>query len=102
MTSPLGPWTRDVGIKLEMRIFKVKKICRLIKLTSASLLLRTRKGMESSMVTIRIRGWPPVVSVDWLASAHSDRWSRVLLLRRWQVGVRLSLGFKPKDGVDVE
>jgi hypothetical protein len=37
-----------------------------------------------------------------LAGVHDDEWSRVLLLSRWQVGVHLCLGVKPKDGVDVE
>jgi hypothetical protein len=56
MASPLGYRTGDVRVKLEMGIYKVKKICKLIKLTSASLLMRTWKGMVSSIVTIRIRG----------------------------------------------
>jgi hypothetical protein len=38
----------------------------------------------------------------WLAGVHDDRWSKVLPLRRWQVGVRLGLGLEPKDYVDVE
>jgi hypothetical protein len=56
MSSPLGYRTGDVKVKLEMGIYKVKKICKLIKLTSASMLMRTWKGMVSSIVTIRIRG----------------------------------------------
>jgi hypothetical protein len=46
-----------------MGIFKVKRTCKLIKLTSATLLMRMRKGMTSSMVIVQIRGWPPVLGV---------------------------------------
>jgi hypothetical protein len=62
--SLLGPRTGDVGVKLEMGTCKVKEICRLIKLTSTSLLMRTWKGMTSSMVTIRIKGWPLGVGTE--------------------------------------
>jgi hypothetical protein len=54
--SPLGPQTCGVGVKLEMGICKVKKTYKIIRLTSASLLKSTQKGMVSLMVTIRVRG----------------------------------------------
>jgi hypothetical protein len=40
----------------------------------------------------------------WLAGVNDDRWSRVLPLHRWWVGVCQCLGIKPKvvDGVNVE
>jgi hypothetical protein len=37
-----------------------------------------------------------------LVDVHDDMWRRVLHLRRWRVGVHLSLVLEPKDGVDVE
>jgi hypothetical protein len=55
MTSSLGPQTGGAGVKLEMGICKAKKTDRLIMLTSTSLLMRTQKGMASSMVTVRNR-----------------------------------------------
>jgi hypothetical protein len=36
------------------------------------------------------------------ADVHNNGWSWVLLLRGWRVGVRLSLGVKQKDGIDME
>jgi hypothetical protein len=48
----MGPHTGDVGIKLKMRICKVKKTCRPFRLTSAYLLKSTQKGMASSMVIV--------------------------------------------------
>jgi hypothetical protein len=39
-------------VKLEMGIWRVEKTCRLIKLTSTSLLMRMWKGMVLSMVTV--------------------------------------------------
>jgi hypothetical protein len=54
MTSSLGPWRGGVGIKLKMGTYWVKKTYKLIRLTSTSLLMTTRKSMASSMVTIQI------------------------------------------------
>jgi hypothetical protein len=56
MTSPLGPQTGDAGVRLATGICKVKKTCKLIKRTSASLLMRIKKGMVSAMVIVQIRG----------------------------------------------
>jgi hypothetical protein len=63
MTSSLGPRTGGVEVRLEIGICKVKKTCRLIKLISASRLMRTLKGMVS-MVTVWAKGEPPDISVD--------------------------------------
>jgi hypothetical protein len=63
MTLLLGPRIRGARVKLEMGICKVKKTYRLIKLISSSLLMRTWNSMALSIVTILIKGWPPVVSV---------------------------------------
>jgi hypothetical protein len=70
MTSPLDPRIGDAGVKLEMGICKVKKTYRLIKLTSASVLMWARKGIASSLVIDWNRGWPLVVGVgtSWLVS----------------------------------
>jgi hypothetical protein len=65
MTSPLGPQIGDVGVKLETGICKVKKTCRLIKMTSESLLMRMWKGMTSFMVTVWIKGWLRGVDVGF-------------------------------------
>jgi hypothetical protein len=64
MMSSLGPRTGGVEVRLEIGICKVKKTCRLIKLISASRLMRTLKGMVLSMVTVWAKGEPPDISVD--------------------------------------
>jgi hypothetical protein len=70
MMSLLGPWTIDARVKLETGICKVKKICRLIKMTLVSLLIRMWKVMTSSMVTVQIKGCHPGINAgfDWLVS----------------------------------
>jgi hypothetical protein len=45
-----------------MGISKIKKTRRIIKLITA-LQIRARKGTTSSIVTIWIRGWPPIATV---------------------------------------
>jgi hypothetical protein len=47
MTSPLGPRNGGIGVKLEMGICRVKKTCRLYRLTLVSLLMSTRNGLAS-------------------------------------------------------
>jgi hypothetical protein len=48
----MGPRTGSVGVKPEMGIYRVKKICKFIRLTSTSLLMCTQNGMVSSMVRV--------------------------------------------------
>jgi hypothetical protein len=64
MTSALGPRIGDAGDELEMGIYRVEKNCKFIKLTSASLVMRTRKGMSLLMATDQVRGWTPVICID--------------------------------------
>jgi hypothetical protein len=56
MMSPLDAQTGGARVKAEMGICRVEKTCRLIRLTSTSLLRSTKKGMASSIVTVRVRG----------------------------------------------
>jgi hypothetical protein len=63
MMLPLVPKTGDAEVRLEIGIYRVKKICKLIRLTSTSLLISTRKGMASLMMTVRVKGWPPVLAI---------------------------------------
>jgi hypothetical protein len=56
MMLPLVPNTGDAEVRLEIGIYRVKKICKLIRLTSTSLLISTRKGMASLMMTVRVKG----------------------------------------------
>jgi hypothetical protein len=55
MMSPLGPWARDARASSDMGICRVRKTCKIIKLTSASLLESTQKGMASLMVIVQVR-----------------------------------------------
>jgi hypothetical protein len=107
MTSPLGPRIGDAEVKFEIGIYRVKKICILTRLTSASLLFADEhvggQGIvdgdcPSQRLTLGCQHGSRLVGVQ------DDRWSRVLHACKWQVGVRLRSSFELEmmDGVDVE